>query len=41
MSVPNFSFAIIPAKTNVLAWSNEDTGVGPSIAEANQHSKNT
>lgn len=35
----NLNFTNTPAKTNVLAWSNDDTGVGPSIADANQHSK--
>lgn len=28
-----------PANTRVLACNKDDTGVGPSIADANQHSK--
>jgi hypothetical protein len=35
----NLSLANPPANTKVLACNNEDTGVGPSIADANQHSK--
>jgi len=38
--VHNLNLTYTPDKIIVLAWSKLDTGVGPSIAEANQLSKN-